>query len=251
MIQNENKFPRALNKREKEWLFFLLPEERKGYNYYRKLIDEFFVVGEGRFGGGNLYLGKNDSEPDHTIASSPVFAAGTIFYKEAEVYIIIHEEAEGMIEIDISNVKGESIPEELTEIKRHTYSTWKPGQSAPPDNSAVREVQLIQDKIIIAIASSLKRIWVYDSESGVNHFIPVSKFHNELMRVKRIKDPKTALDPNIIFKDDQKFSDEEIGQAFLLYNKYWKKIDLDYSLFQKEEKEKKKSLLSRLFFRRS
>ena len=250
MTQNENKFPRALTEREKEWLFFLLPEERKGYNRYRKLIDEFQVIGEGRFGGGNFYLGRTNDKSDHSIPSSPVFAAGTIFYEEAEVYVIIHEESDGMIEVDISNMKAEFIPEKLTEIKRRTYSNWSPGQPAP-DQSAVREVPLVRDKIIIVIAPSVKRIWVYDSESRVNHFIPVSKFHNELMRVKRIKEPKTALDLNLLFKDDKKFSDEEIGQAFLLYNKYWKKIDLDYSLFQKEEKPQKENLLSRLFLRRS
>lgn len=250
-MPDEKIFPRELTDREKSWLFFTLPEDRPGYAQYREKIKEMKVLGEGRFGGGNIYIGKDGDKPDTELPSAPVIAAGTILYEEAEVYVAVHEEQDCLIEIDISNMKDELIPQKLTEIRRWTYSHWSPGDPAPPDQSEVREIQLIRDQIVIAIAPSIQRIWVYEAKSGVNYFIPVSKFHNELMRIKKIKDPKTALNPNLIFSENQKFSDEEIGQAFLLYNKYWKKLDVDYSLFQKEESKKQKNFLGRLFSKRS
>ena len=177
---NQNIFPRKLTEREKEWLNFILPADKKGYFEFRKKIENLFVIGYGRFGGTNLILGKQNDKPDLSAPSSPVFASGNIIYKEAEIYVLIHEEFEGQIEIDISNKRESEIPEELTEVSRWTYSNWKPGNKAPGDISDVREIHLIKNEIVIAIAPVHKRIWVYENKSGINYFSPVTNFFNEI-----------------------------------------------------------------------
>ena len=251
MIQNNSqKFPRKLTDREKEWLEFILPADKNGYAEYRNKIQNLFVIGNGRFGETNLILGKENDKPDLSAPSSPMFASGNIVFNEAEVYVLIHEEFEEQIEIDISNIKGKYIPEELTEISRWTYSNWKPGEKAPGDNSEIREIPLIKEKIIIAIAPAHKRLWVHEPKSGINYFIPVTNFFNEIILAREIKYAKNLPKPNSIFTETYSYSDKEIVEGFLHYNKNWKKIDIDYSQFKKETKVKKKKSVLNLFKRR-
>ena len=248
MIQNINqKFPRRLTKRELEWLEFILPNHKIGYAEYRNKLSDLFVIGNGRFGETNLILGKKEDKPDFSAPSSAMFASGNIIYKEAEIYVLIHEEFENQIEIDISNLRAKDIPEELNEISRWTYSNWMPGDTAPGDNSVIREIHLIKNEIIIAIAPIHKRIWVHERKSGVNYFIPVTNFFNEIMRLRKIKFAGNMPNPNSLFIDNNSYSDEEIAQGFLLYNKHWRKIEIDYSKFAKVKLEKKKKSFLDLF----
>lgn len=233
--RNGEAFPRKLSAREKDWLFSVLPASRNGYREYREKIEKLFVVGYGRFGSTNLVLGEKGTAIDDTIPSAPVFAIGVINYKEAEVYVLIHEETEGQIEFDISAAGNNLIPEKLTEMSRWSYSDWMPGKNAPGDNSGVREIHIITDKIVLVVAPGHKKIWVYDSSTGINHLIPVTNFYNEVMRIKKIKDPAIALNSKLIFEEKNDITDQDIGSAFLIYNKYWKKVTLDYSLFAKKE----------------
>ena len=53
--------------------------------------------------------------------------------------------------------------------------------------------------------------------------------------------------PNSLFIDNNSYSDEEIAQGFLLYNKHWRKIEIDYSKFAKVKLEKKKKSFLDLF----
>lgn len=245
--ENNQKFPRALAEREIDWLQFILPESKKGYAIYRKKIEDLYVIGFGRFGGSNLVLGENNDKPDLSAPSSPVFASGNIVFKEAEIYVLIHEEFEDQIEIDISNINGNFIPQELTEISRWTYSEWEPGLKAPGDGALVREIPLVNDEAVIAVVPSHKRIWVYERKTGVNYFIPVTNLFNEIMRLRGIKYHKNLPTPNSLFTENSSYSDEEIAQGFLLYNKQWNKIKLDYSLFKKEIKKKRKKTIFDLF----
>src|SRR5437667_9439809 len=104
-------FPRKLNKLEKDWLFYLLPSTRKGYNEYRKLIEGMLVIGEGRFGEGNYVLGYEGDAPDLSYPSMPMFACGQIICEECRIQISIHEHYDNKIEYSINNLLGESIPE--------------------------------------------------------------------------------------------------------------------------------------------
>ncbi|MBU2494582.1 MAG: hypothetical protein KJ571_18315 [Bacteroidetes bacterium] len=247
---NQNKFPRKLTGREVEWLQFILPAGKNGYADYRNKIDDLFVIGNGRFGDTNLILGRENDKPDLNEPSAPMFASGKIICKEAEIYVLIHEEFEERIEIDISNLKGKNIPENLNEINRWTYSNWNPGQNAPGDNSYVREIHLIKNEFVIAIATNHNRIWVHNNKNGVNYFIPVTNFFNEIMRVRKIKDAVNLPKPNSIFSENSNYKDEEIIQGFLLYNKHWKKIEIDYTLFSETKPEKKKRSILNLLKRR-
>src|SRR4030067_1942274 len=182
-MNNERTFPRNLTSNENMLLFSVLPENKTGYNAYRNKIKALVVTGFGRFGGGNFILGKENTKPDLSFSSSPVFAIGTNIYKEGTIDIAIHEELDDEIEYDISVLnqshRAGSIPETLTEIKRLNYSEWNPGDTAPNDGSYVREVKIIENEYMLAIAALHKKIWLHEYKSGVNFIIPLSNFYNE------------------------------------------------------------------------
>ena len=221
-------FPRKLNDIEKFWLYSILPEDKSGYKLYRDEIDKKLMIGYGRFGGGNRILGDSDSVIDLDIPSSPVFAVGGLNYKNIEVYISIHEQFENMIEIDIKKSSEENFEFEKP-VSKWSYSDWRPGNKAPVDNSAIREINLIKDEFTIAVAALHKKIWIYNYKNGVNSFIPVSNFYNELMKVKHDRNPEHALYPNRLFTNLDEFTDEELKKGFVSYNKYFKHMELDSS----------------------
>ncbi|HSP88294.1 MAG TPA: hypothetical protein VLN45_09180 [Ignavibacteriaceae bacterium] len=223
---NKNIFPRQLTTVEMMLLFSILPENKTGYNNYRNKIKELVITGFGRFDGGNLILGKENTIPDLSFPSSPVFAIGTNIYKEGTIDITIHEEVDSEIEFDISAMNLESIPETLTVVRKWNYSDWNPGDKAPGDNSDVREIKIIEGKYILAIVPVHKKIWIHEKASGVNYLIPVSNFYNELMRVCGIRDSRQALNPSGFFGNQENFSNIELKLAFLSYNKYLKRINI-------------------------
>ncbi len=235
MQQNINeKFPRELSAREKNWLFAALPENKLGYKQYRDIIENLLVIGCGRFGEGNFILGEKDDKIDLDASSSPILAVANITFDVGKVYVTIHEELEGQIEVDIKATADENIPDDLSQAKVWTYSDWMPGGKAPFDKSYVREVNLIKKEIILVIAPVHKKVWVYNAKSGINHFVPVTNYYNEMMILLNIKDPEKALNPGMLFTNLDEFTDQQLVQGFLAYNKYWQRIELDYSYFSKE-----------------
>ncbi|MHB9041769.1 MAG: hypothetical protein ACYC4T_14040, partial [Melioribacteraceae bacterium] len=125
-------------------------------------------------------------------------------------------------------------PDDLSQAKVWTYSDWMPGDRAPFDKSYVREVKLIKKEIILVIAPVHKKVWVYNAKSGINHFVPVTNYYNEMMILLNIKDPEKALNPGRLFTNLDEFTDQQLVQGFLAYNRYWQRIELDYSYFTKE-----------------
>ncbi len=240
-MKSQIEFPRKLSGKEKELIFYLLPEDRTGYQEYRKKISDYYILGFGKFGEGNLMLGEIDDAIDLSMPSAPVFAAGKVKTDLGEIYIVIHEEFENQIEIDLADPRFLGI-DDFKFISAWTYSSWKPGMKNPADNKNVREVHIIKNKLVVAISVSDKKIWVYDEPTGVNHLIPVTKFYDELMRIKQEKDPKIALNASLFFKNLNTFSDELIARTFFIYNKYAKKIEIDLEKFS-ARKRKKKSFL--------
>jgi hypothetical protein len=225
--QNINEvFPRELNRREKCWLFAALPENKLGYRQYREIIENLFVIGYGRFGDGNFILGEKDDKIDLDISSSPILAIANITFDVGKVYVTIHEEFEGQIEVDIKVTAGENIPDDLTQAKVWTYSNWVPGDKAPFDKSDVREIKLVKNEIILVIAPVHKKVWVYNAQSGINHFVPVTNYYNEMMILLNVKDSEKALNPGRLFSNLDEFTDEQLIQGFLVYNKYWQRIVL-------------------------
>ncbi|MDO8548564.1 MAG: hypothetical protein Q7S39_00230, partial [Ignavibacteria bacterium] len=229
-MNNGRTFPRNLTSIENILLFSVLPENKTGYNAYRNKIKALVVTGSGRFGDGNLILGKENTKPDLSFPPSPVFAIGTNEYKEGTIDITIHEETDDEIEFDISVLNqsafGGSIPETLTEVKRWNYSEWNPGDKAPDDGSYVKEVKIIENKYLLVIVPLHKKIWIHEYKSGINFLIPLSNFYNELMRVCGIRDSNVALNPSSFFENLKNFNDVELKLAFLSYNKYLKRVDI-------------------------
>lgn len=239
MEQNANKYPRKLNSFELNCLYEALPENKSGYLQYRNMIEELFVLGDGRFGNGNFILGEEDDFIDLDSPSSPIFAIATISLPDSKYYVAIHEEHDGQIEIDIKNIEGKLFATEYKPLQVWTYSTWVPGQNAPNDNSVVREVHLIKNDVVLAIAPTHKKIWVYNSISGIVHFVPVTNFYNEVMLYSKNKDTEKALNPGLLFTNLDEFTDEQLINGFLIYNKDWDRIELDQSKLNFNSADKK------------
>lgn len=217
-------FPRELTSLEKDYLFYLLPEDKPGYKIYRDKINNMLAAGLGSSGQGSLVLSSSPAAIEGAVSFSPVFAAGTIEFDGYEIDIIIHEEIDGEIEIELSGPAEVSAA--AREIKRWTYSLWTPGCKAPGDNTWVREEILSPGRFVFVIAPAHKKLWVYEYQTGVNHIIPVSNYYNHLMLVKGIRQPDVVLKPALLFDDLPKYNSEEIVSAFILYNKYMKHINL-------------------------
>jgi len=240
-----SQFPRKLSEKEKILLYSILPKNKSGYKLYREKIESLSVIGIGRSGEGNLILGKENSLVDLSDPSMPIFAAGVSNFDGHLYNISIQEELDDEIEIDISVVaKNSDNPLNLISLN---YSEWNPGNKAPGDNSFVREVVFLPGKYIIAIAPVHKKIWVHDIENKINYLIPLSNYYNHLMLVKKIRDPKIALKPNLFFSNLESYEDSDLVSAFLLYNKYFRRIKLDYSQFQTKQNQSKKNKLFSIF----
>jgi len=130
-------YPREITNIERTCLFLILPENKPGYNLYRKKIAGMLVIGDGKFGEGNYILGKNDPDPDLSFPSTPVFALGTLYNGTEKFDVIIHEETEDKIEIwfdkDINEITD-------TSFNVKSYSYWIPGMNSPFSDSKVREI---------------------------------------------------------------------------------------------------------------
>ena len=245
-MSKNSEYPRPLNERERDWLEWLLPEDRRGYRDYRSALEKFEVIGEGRRGKGNLVLGYPGDKPDLTSPLSPVFAYGLIEGVEGSISILAREEAGNQIEIEIVPLRGEAVPRSLTEKSRWTYSTWSPSRPCPCCGKTPREVPIGTPKTeaVLTVCPSDHRLWVYDVISGVNHLIPVTNFYNELMLVRQIRDPQIALHPSYLFSHLTDFSDEDLVHAFVVYNKIRKKVDsvTDHLVASRRDKSFKKFL---------
>jgi hypothetical protein len=226
-------FPRELTRQEKFLLFSVLPERKPGYRIYREKIDELLVTGYGRFKNNNFILGKEDTVPDLTYASAPVFAAGTIKIPGDEIDILINEETDDEIEFDLSLKNYDLIHEAIEKQGGWNYSEWDPGDKSPNDNKEIREVAISGSNYVLAFAPSHKKIWLHEHESGVNYLIPLTNYYNELMRFRRTKDPKEALNPKLLFQRLNEYSDYDLLNAFVLYNKYMRRFPKDFSKYLK------------------
>ncbi len=237
-------FPRALTEKEKEYLFYLLPEDKAGYNEYRVLINKMVVIGTGRFGGTNKILGMPGDNVALAVPSSAVFALGTIYKPGKIIDVLIHKISENQIEFDIS----EKIDAAISETGNWSYSQWKPGEKAPGNNTDVREVK-IGNNYLLAISPANKKIWLYHTESGVNNLIPVSNFYSYLMMVKNIRSSKVVLKPDLFFSDQKNYADVELISAFILYNKYFNRVKIKEDLTTLIQTQKTKKNLFEFFKR--
>lgn len=115
----------------------------------------------------------------------------------------------------------------------------------PFDNSSIREVK-INDDITLAISSKYNRIWIFDKQSGMNIFIPITHFYQEVLSFSGIRDLNLMTDYKYFIKYPEKFSDDIIYKAFLNYNRKRKKVNAE---LEKEEHFKKESIWRKILKR--
>jgi hypothetical protein len=240
-------FPRELTAQEKYLLFLVLPENKPGYKSYREKINELYVTGYGRFKNNNFILGKKETVPDLSVSSSPVFALGTIKIPDDEIDILINEETDNEIEFDLSPKHSEVIPENIQELKKWDYSNWNPGDKSPGDSGEVREVIISKEDYVLVFAPTHKKIWLHENVSGVNYLIPLTNFYNELMGYKRIRDAKEALNPGLLFQKLNEYSDNDLINAFVFYNKYMRRFLIDFSKYMVRPRKADKKSFKDLF----
>ncbi len=238
-MEGDEVFPRDLTIAERDLLLWILPEERSGYNEYRRLVQEWKVVARGRRGEGNYILAAAGETADNESPLPQVLAYGIIETDSGQLSVGIRERFENQVEFEISSVRGNVDPNNFRELRRWTYSYWLPKQLCPICGDAAREVSMKTSEgrnFVLALCARDQRLWVYDEMSGINHPIPVTNFYNELMLHKNIRDPKFALDFKRLFSDLSTFTDADLIHAFRTYNKIRTKVSMEGNIVVEEPK---------------
>lgn len=246
-MTSNSEYPRPLTSREKEWLEWILPKERKGYAVYRALMQEMVVIGAGRRGTDEIILGLRGDIPDVDSPLSQVFAYGMIETNFGPISITLREIVNNQTSVEIVSHSMERVPSEFEESRRWTYSLWKPNEPCPQCCTKTREVKMHSHDgkhFVLALCPHNKRLWIYEQETEVNHLIPITNYYNELMLHKNIRDPKIALDSKRLFTELDTYSDNDLTYAFLTYNKLRTKVRVEGTI--EPEQSSPTSLFKRL-----
>lgn len=218
-------YPRKLRAKERDLLEAVLPESRPGYKAYRDLLPEMDVIGEGRRGTGNLVLGRPGDRPDLSLPLGPVIAFGMVETTRDSFSVSVREQVVHQIDVDIVSSHGEAIPDHFEEKRRWTYSSWTPGTPSPQTGEIAREVR-INENLVLGILMKERRLLLHERSSGMNHLIPVTNFYNELMLVRRIRDPKIALHSDLMFHDARTYGEDDLRRALIAYNTLKRRVSI-------------------------
>jgi hypothetical protein len=228
-MSSPERLPRELESTERDLLLWVLPGDRPGYAEYRKVIDRWSVAAVGRRGEGNIILAEPGWKVDNESPLPQLFAYGVVEHDGGNLTVSIRERLGGQIEFEIEGWTFAA----SQEIRRWTFSEWAPSHPCPSCRSTVREVSMTTTAgqvLDLVLCSKDRRIWVFDSLSGVNALIPVTGFYNELMLQTGIKDPGIALEPRRLFDPARGPSDSNLVKAFSSYNNMRKKIAIEGTL---------------------
>jgi hypothetical protein len=242
-------YPRQLLPQEKELLLWLLPEHISAYFPYKNFVQTSQVIGEGRWGEGNLLLDNKISSIDLTLGMPPVVAYGECTINNSPLSISVHEfNIDEQLEVQFSGVFP--IPELPVINSKWSYSYWKPGDPCPATQTKVKEIVIRNSsgsiKYILAISAAKKVLWLHHAGSGFNQLIPVTAFYDELLRAKHIRDGALISHPATFFERVNDFTDAEYITALLEYNKKASR-KFDSSDIGIEVVFTKKSLFQKLF----
>jgi hypothetical protein len=221
----ESSYPRILRSKERDLLESVLPPDRPGYRRYRERLEIMQVIGEGRRGAGNLILGQPGEVPDISSPLPPVVAYGVVETTKDYYTITVRECVGGQIDAEIVSAHDEEIPDHFEEKRRWTYGEWKPGAVSPATGAPVREIA-IDSRSVLVIAAAEKRLWLFDGTTGMNHPLPVTGYHNELMLQRQVRDPRQALAPALLFDQLPAYTDEELRAAFVAYNASRRRVEV-------------------------
>lgn len=234
-------FPRDLTGRERELLLWVLPAERRGYKPIRSLVEEWKVTARGRRGTGNYILSPPEERVDNESPLPQVFAYGVLETDRGEISVTVREPLGNQIEFEIAKLGSGDMGDYFREIRRWTFSTWNPGEGCPICARAVREVGMSTKsgrRMVLAICSLDRRLWVSDEQTQVNHPVPITNFYNELMFQQHIRDPKIALHPERLFSSLNAYQDEALIGAFRSYNMIRTKVLLEDEIIVPAAKRK-------------
>lgn len=240
-------YPRELTPLERDLLTWILPEDRAGYSAYRELVQRWKVIARGRRGEGNYILGLPDVRADLESPLPQVLAYGIVETRTGNISVSLRERLDNQVEFELVNLQGPEVPSLLEEVRRWTYSSWLSGEHCPICQQQPREVPMQTKEghqLTLALCPRDERIWVYDSQDGINHPIPITNFYNELMLHQNIRDPKIALDAKRLFRELRQFSDADLQAAFASYNKIRMKVNIESAILVEEPK--RMSLVRRL-----
>jgi hypothetical protein len=240
--------PRPVTDVEADWLRFLLPEDRPGYRDLRSRLEGLVVLGEGRWGEGDLVLGRPGQEIDLEAGMEPVAAFGQILGDGEEVVTLtLHQpDDEGRIEFQIGGVESGAALSGVRERSRWSYSYWSPGAPCPATGGRVREIELIPGELALAISPAARSLWLFDRIALTNRLLPVTNFYNELVMSLGIRDPRLALDHTRLFTENGSFTDGDLRNAFIRYNSTFRKVDPDRFIGAPAGGQKTRSIGERL-----
>jgi hypothetical protein len=94
---------------------------------------------------------------------------------------------------------------------------------SPYSDSEVRVISIKPKEFFLAVVPEEKKIWLYESGSGINHIIPVSNYYNCLMLTMNERNTEKVLNPNLFFNNLAIYNDQELKTAFEQYNKYMRR----------------------------
>src|ERR1041384_4708105 len=132
-------YPRQLLPRERELIEWILPQGAPGYREYRELIRGMVVLGEGRRGEGEIILGPAGMEPDFSSPLAPLLAYGSIEFSDGTASVSLREIQDGQISVEIVSQRSEELPPTPGEVRRWTYSLWKPGSPRSEERRVGKE----------------------------------------------------------------------------------------------------------------
>jgi hypothetical protein len=247
MIDQNEKFPRGLNRFESDLVFWVLPEDRPGYHEVRRCVQQWKVTAPGRRGTGNYIISPIDERVDVESPLPQVLAYGVVETDKGEISVSVREPMGKQIEFEISKLGPGELGSAFHELRRWTLSIWSPGQPCPKCGQALREVAMRTTgghEMALALCRTDERMWVYDSRSGMNLPVPITNFYNELMFLRKVRDPKIAFNPRRLFTDLDAFRDSDLTAAFRTYNMIRTKVAIDDDIAVPQEV--RPPLLSRL-----
>lgn len=242
-------YPRPVSPEEKKLLLWLLPEDKIAYQSYCDFVTISEVMGEGRWGEGNLILDKKRSSIDLALGMPPVVAYGECDMNGVKHSISVHDfNIDDQLEVQFSGIFP--IPESAAIENNWCYSYWKPGDVCPATGKPVKEI-VLRDKTgsalyVLSISPAKKVLWLHHANSGFNQLLPLTSFYDELLRTKHIRDAKLISRPATFFERINDFSDSEYIKALFEYDKKAsRKFDTTGISFETETK--KKSIFKKLF----
>ncbi len=228
---NGKEFPRELTTLEHALIFNQLPENSEVYGRYRERIRRMHVVGLGSRGAGHLVLGEHKPSADILEMVTPVFAVGGAESGGTSLTVVVHEIEEETISVELMTLKGSFETFNIDEAKIWSISGWKGGDPCPKCSVRVREIKFPvlsgDQEATLAVCKEHRGIWVSDGILKMNHIIPITSFLSELETQRTLREGKGKYRPvTQVFDEIEGYPDSDFLHAFVLYNKFWRKMDV-------------------------